>query len=53
MNNAAEVEELSLLIKLHMAQGEKYYINGEKSADSLKIAKALLLDGAKVHSFSN
>ena len=53
MIDSAEIDELSLLIQLHMAQGEKYYINGEKSTDSLKIAKALLIDGSTVHSISN
>jgi hypothetical protein len=53
MNPSAEIQEMTLLIKLHMAQGEQYYINGEKSTDAEKIATALLVDGAKVHSHKN
>jgi hypothetical protein len=51
--NEADVKEMTLLIKLHISQGEQYFIDGERSIDAEKIARALLIDGSMVYSISN
>jgi len=53
MMNEADVKEMTLLIKLHISQGEQYFIDGERSIDAEKIARALLIDGSVVYSISN
>jgi hypothetical protein len=53
MMNEADVKEMTLLIKLHISQGEQYFIDGERSIDAEKIARALLIDGSMVYSISN
>ncbi len=50
--NEGDVRELALLIKLHMSQGELYYIEGLLSTDANKVARALLIDGKSVYSIS-
>ncbi len=51
--NEADVKEMTLLIKLHISQGEQYFVDGEPTVDAEKIARALLIDGSVVYSTSN
>ena len=49
--DSQEVRELSLLIKIHMAQGEQYFIGAEKIMNCEDIAYRML-NGEKVYSVS-
>ena len=49
MPNEIEIENLSELIEFRMQQGWQYFINGNLSSDSSKVATAVF-EGRKVHS---
>ncbi len=49
MSDAAEVRELALLLKVQMARGVIYYVNGEQDNNPLSVARDLMA-GKKVHS---
>lgn len=49
MSDSAEVRELALLMKVQMARGIIYYVNGNQENDSLTVARELMA-GKKVHS---
>ena len=49
ISDAAEVRELSLLLKVQMARGVIYYVNGIQENNPLSVARDLLA-GKKVHS---
>ncbi len=49
MNDSAEVRELAVLIKVHMARGCIYYVDGLQENNPLSVARELMA-GKKVHS---
>tara|TARA_R110002020_G_scaffold1492_13_gene6772 strand:- start:9759 stop:9914 length:156 start_codon:yes stop_codon:yes gene_type:complete len=49
MTDSAEVRELAILIKVQMASGVIYYVNGVQDNNHLSVARNLL-SGKKVHS---
>ena len=49
MVDSAEVRELAVLIKIHMATGGIYYVNGVQDNNNLSVARNLMA-GKKVHS---
>jgi hypothetical protein len=49
MSDSAEVRELALLLKIQMARGVIYYVNGNQENNSLSVARDLIA-GKKVHS---
>lgn len=49
MSDTAEVRELGLLLKVQMARGVIYFVNGEQENNPLSVARELIA-GKKVHS---